>query len=163
MDHRVGAMNESRSTRTLQATRRETLGHLGGAAVLAAVAAIVPGERLLAHEATLIAGEVSGDRYTVIRIRKVRADRSGEELTALVEAGFIPQLRELPGFVSYVVLWNAETRNWITIGTFTDKEAGDESSSIAAAFGESSGTRGFVEGDPIVIDGSVLLAAEGGK
>jgi hypothetical protein len=127
--------------------------------VLAAFAAIAPGERVLAHEATPMAGGGAGGQYTVIRIRKVKADRSGEELTALVEAGFVPQVRELPGFVSYVVLWNAETRNWVTIGTFTDKEAAAESTAVAAAFGESSGTRDYVEGDPIVVEGTVALAA----
>jgi hypothetical protein len=159
VDHPIEALKEARPTRTLRATRRETLGHLGGTAVLAAFAAIVPGDRLLAQEATPMAGEGSGGRYTVIRIRKVKADRSGEDLTALVEAGFVPQVRELPGFVSYVVLWNAETRDWVTIGTFTDQAAAVESTSVAAAFGESSGTRDYVEGDPIVVEGAVALAA----
>jgi len=144
-------------------TRRQTLGHLGGAVVLTAFAAIAAGDRALAHDATPVAGDGAEGRYTVIRIRKVKADRSGEDLTALVETGFVPQLRELPGFVSYVVLWNDETRNWVTIGTFTDQAAAAESTVIAAAFGESSGTRDFVEGDPIVVEAAVALSAVNGE
>ena len=147
------------------ASRREALRRLGSGAALAALAAlapVVPDRRVLPHEATPEAGERVVGQYTVVRVRKVKPDRSGEELTAKVEADFVPQLEALRGFVSYVVLWKAESRDWITIGTFTDKAAADESTSLAATFGRSSGTHDFVEGDPIVVEGEVALASATG-
>ena len=159
MNERVETTKRARPART---TRRETLGRLGSGAALAALVAMLAGGRVLAHEATPAAGEGSAGRYTVIRIRRVKADRSSEELTTIVEEGFVPLVRELPGFVSYVVLWNAETRDWVAISTFTDRAAAEASTAAAAAFGTSSGTNDYVEGDPIVVEGAVLLTvAEG--
>jgi hypothetical protein len=106
------------------ASRRETL-RLGSGAALAALIAALSGGRVLAHDATPEAGPGSVGNYSVIRIRKIKADASGEEVTARVEEGFVPLIREMPGFVSYVVLWNAETRDWVSISTFTDKAAAD--------------------------------------
>ena len=162
MNVRIGT---TKGTWPDSASRRETLRRLGSGVALAALTALlpaVPGHRVLAHSGTPAADQGSVGQYTVIRIRKVKPDRSGKELTAMVEAGFVPQLKRLRGFVSYVVLWNAETRDWVTIGNFADKAAADESTSLAAAFGTSSGTRDFVDGDPIVVEGAVALAtAEG--
>jgi hypothetical protein len=126
----------TRGTGASRATRRETLGrlgHLGG-------------------------GMAVAGGYAVLRIRRVKPDHSGDELNALVETGFVPQVRALPGFVSYIVLWNAETRDWVSISTFTDKPAAERSTEVATAFGEASGTRDFVEGDPIVVEAAVVIA-----
>ena len=138
-------------------------GRLGSGVALAALAAAMPGSRVLAHEATPAAGEGSvrplhGDPDQEGQSRPLGrgADRAGR-------SGLRAADQELPGFVSYVILWNAETRDWVSIGTFTDKSAADESTATAADFGISSGTRDYVEGDPIVVEGVVVLAAgEGG-
>ena len=135
---------------------------LSSGVALVALASALSGGRVLAHEATPATGPGSVGQYTVIRIRKVRADASGEEVTARVEAAFVPLIREMPGFVSYAVLWNTETRDWVSISTFTDKAAADESTERAAAFGDSSGTSEMTEGDPIVVEGMVALAAAAG-
>jgi hypothetical protein len=155
MNERIETARETGPVRT---TRRETLGQLGGGAALAALAAAMSGKRVLATQATPAAGAMPAGAYTTLRIRKVKPDHSGDELNALVETGFVPQVTALPGFISYVALWNAETRDWVSISTFTDQAAADESTEVAAAFGTASGSRDYVDGDPIVVEGAVVIA-----
>ena len=133
----------------------------GGGLTLAALA-LGLGTPILAQEATPGPTDDAGleGRYGVIRVRRLKIDRSNDELTALVRDGFLPLLREVPGFVSYAILWNAETRDWAAISLFADKSGSDESNARAAAWGVESGAVDFTEGDPIVIEGTVVVAVE---
>ena len=139
-------------------TRREALGRLGGGVALAALASAALGGRVLAQSATPDAEGIEGS-YTVIRLRKVKPDKSAEELTAMVREGFVPLVQEIPGFVSYFIVHNSETRDWAAVGVFADKAGADESTARAAEWGQG-GASDYVEGDPTVVEGGVVVAAE---
>lgn len=144
-----------------ETTRREALRRVGGGVALAALASAALGGRVVAQSATPDADGIEGS-HAVIRLRKVKPDRSGEELSALVREGFVPLVREVPGFVSYFVVWNAETRDWAAVGVFADKAGADESTSRAAEWGQAQrggGANDYVEGDPTVVEGEVVFAA----
>ena len=140
------------------ANRRAVVRQLGGGVALAALAGAGVFGRTLAQEATPEAGEGLAGRYAVIRLRKVKPNRSPEELAALVREGFLPLVREVPGFVAYFVVANAETRAWAAVGVFADKAGADESTARAAEWGQG-GANDFVEGDPVVIEGEIAVAA----
>jgi hypothetical protein len=141
-------------------TRRAVALRAGGGLALAGLA-LGLGRPIVAQEATPGPTDDAElvDRYGVIRVRKLKADRSAEELTVLVQEGFVPLLREVPGFVSYAILWNAETRDWAAISLFADRAGAAESNARAAAWGAESGAIDFTEGDPLVVEGTVVVAA----
>lgn len=102
-------------------------------------------------------GENPAGSYVVVRSRKLKAGRSGDELLGLVEEGFLPLVIGVPGFIAYLAVANAETRDQFSIGIYADKMGADESTSRAAEWGKQ-GAGEYVEGDPIVIEGSLALA-----
>jgi hypothetical protein len=150
--------NEGADIQLEGSTRRDAIRRAGGGLALAGLA-LGFGKPLLAQEATPEAGEGLEGSYVVIRVRKLKADRSGEELADLVRNEFLPLLRLIPGFVSYTVFWNAETRDWAAIGVFADKAGADESNNEAMTWGFESGATDFTEGDPIVIEGEIAVAS----
>ena len=94
----------------------------------------------------------------VIRSRTLKPDRSGAELLDLIREGFVPLLEAAPGFVAYLAAANEETRDQFSIGVFESEEGAEESTRIAAEWG-AQGAADFVEGDPVVIAGTIALAA----
>jgi hypothetical protein len=153
--------DESSNPLASATNRRETLRRCG-VGVLAALAAGGTGGRILAQEATPRAtpsadGPEGG--YAVIRLRSLKPDRLPEDLTSLVRTGFLPLLRQIPGFVSYDIVWNEVTRDWTAIGIFADRAGAEESNRRAAEWGPRSGASDLVEGEPVVIEGAILLAA----
>lgn len=145
-----------------ETTRRGALKLGGGVALAGLLAAGFGGGRVVAQEASSEAGEASDGlegRYLVVRLRQVKADRSVDELIALIRDGFVPLVRTVPGFVSYVVIANPETRDQLSIGIFADKAGADESTRRAAEWGQQ-GASDFVEGDPLVVEGPIDIAAE---
>lgn len=77
----------------------------------------------------------------------MKPEFSAEELTRTVRDGFLPIVREAPGFAAYFVVANEEARTWISIGIFADKAGSDESTERAIEFGQR-GTHDWVEPDP---------------
>ena len=148
-----------------ETTRRGAL-KLGGGAALAMLAATGRGNVMAAQEsspeATPAAGDGQEGRYIVIRSRKIKPDRSAAELIALIREGFVPLVRAVPGFVSYVVVANPDTCDQASIGVFADKAGADESTRLAAEWGQL-GAADFVEGDPTVVEGTIDIAAEAGS
>jgi hypothetical protein len=147
---------------TGETTRRGALKLAGGVA-LSAFAGAGPGRAALAQEATPVASPAGGDgltgNYVVIRIRTVKPDRSADELMALIQDGFVPLLEDVPGFVWYVAGANTETRGQFSVGVFEDEAGAAESNRRAAEWGEL-GAAEFVEGDPVVYEGVIGVAAE---
>ncbi len=77
-----------------------------------------------------------------------------EELATLVESGFLPILRSVPGFLEYFLV---ETDEGLTsISVFTD-EAGAEESTRRAADWVEQNLAGFFNGPPTVTAGNVWL------
>jgi hypothetical protein len=145
-----------------ETTRRGALKLAGGAALLAWAGAGA-GRVARAEEASPVASPAGGNgldgKYVVIRIRKVKPDRSVDELMALIQDGFVPLLEEVPGFDWYVAGASPETRDFFSIGVFADEAGAAESTRRAAEWGKL-GTADFVEGDPSVYQGVIGVAAE---
>ena len=114
-----------------ETTRRVALKLAGGAALLA-FAGAGSGRASLGQEASPVASPAGGDglngKYVVIRIRTVKPDRSAEELMALIQDGFVPLLKDVPGFIWYVAGANPETRGQFSVGVFADEAGAAESS-----------------------------------
>ena len=158
-------MNASRQGRRNVArratTRRGALKLAGGMALLAFAAS--GSNQTVAQEASPVASPAGGNdlngKYVVIRIRTVKPDRSADELMALIRDGFVPLVQDVPGFVWYVAGVNPETRGQFSVGVFADKAGAAESTRRAAEWGKL-GAADFVEGDPIVYEGVIGVAAE---
>jgi hypothetical protein len=80
-------------------------------------------------------------------------------LAALVSEGFVPFLRETTGFRQYATIWNEDTRQWSAISIFVDKAGADESTAKAQAWAAEN-VADYVEADPAVIEGQILVYAE---
>lgn len=112
------------------------------------------GGKVFAQEATPVAATTLVGAYSVVRVRKVRPEFSATALAQEVGEGFVPIVREVPGFVSYFVVADEEQRSWVSVGIFADKAGAEESTRRAVAFGQQ-GTHDWVEGDPIIIEGPI--------
>ena len=81
--------------------------------------------------------------------------RNVDEVTRRVESGFVPLLRQAPGFVEYYWL-NAGNGRVVSVGIFEDQASAEASTRIAANY-----VRQFlyelVRNPPEVIEGEVLL------
>ncbi len=145
-----------------ETTRRVALKLAGGAALLA-LAGAGAGRAALAQEASPVASPAGGNglngKYVVIRIRRVKPDRSTDELMTLIQEGFVPLLQEVPGFIWYVAGANPETRDFFSVGVFADEAGAAESTQRAAEWGQL-GTADFVVGEPSVYEGMIGVAAE---
>ena len=144
--------------RSSETTRREALRTLGAGALLAMLGVTGAGMAAGAQDATPAPGDELEGGYAVIRIRQVKPEYSAEELARTVREGFLPVVRDVPGFVAYFVIANEEARTWISIGIFADKAGSDESTTRAIEFGQL-GTHDWVEPNPIIVDGVVGAAA----
>lgn len=137
--------------------RREALRAGGG--LLAALAAIGLGGRVIAQEASPVANGAIG-RYVVIRTRTVKPDKQHEELVTINETQFVPIIKAIPGFVSYTVIYNAESRAWTAISVYTDKAGADASTQAAADFIANSVVNTYwVDPAPVVVDGTIIVDA----
>lgn len=139
------------------ATRRDTLRTIGGGSLALLALAGLAG-RATAQDATPQARTTLQGTYAVARVRRVKPEFSASEVSQSVAEGFVPVVQEVPGFVSYFVIADDEQHSWVSIGIFTDKAGADESTKRAMAFGQQ-GTDEMVEGDPIIIEGTIDVAA----
>jgi hypothetical protein len=92
--------------------------------------------------------------YVAIRRYRVPFDMI-DEVNQQVEAGFLPLLKQRPGFVEYYWL-NAGNGFLVSVGMFESKEAAEESTEMAANY-----VRQFLpalaRNPPEVTEGEVLL------
>jgi hypothetical protein len=134
-------------------SRRSAVLHLGsgGLAVLLA-SGVIP---VAAEEASPMAGTPAGGRaYLAARQYQLAPGHTMEELAAVVESGFLPIIRQVPGFLEYFLVETDE--GVLSISTFTD-QAGAEESTRRAADWVSQNLAGFFTGPPTVTIGSVWL------
>jgi quinol monooxygenase YgiN len=139
-----------------EATRRDALRTAGGG-VLALLAFLQVDSQVMAQPATPLAGSSLRGAYAVARVRKVKPDYAASEVSASVAAGFVPIVQEVPGFISYFVIADDAQGSWVSVGIFTDRAGAEESTRRAMAFGQQ-GTDEMVEGDPIIIEGTIEIA-----
>jgi hypothetical protein len=146
-------------------TRRQTLRYFGGGTILAALATAGLGGLASAQgDATPAAGD-DGTReglYVVVRTWAFKPDKSADELAALVREGFVPIISDTPGFREYFNVWNADTRQWMAVSVFADKAGADESTARAQDWATEH-VADYVEADPTVVDGQIVLYYAGAK
>lgn len=70
--------------------------------------------------------------YATLRIYEM-ASEWDDELTRQIDEGFLPALKELPGFVSYQAL-SAGSRVFASVTVMTDRAAAAASDRLAAQF-----------------------------
>ena len=100
----------------------------------------------------------AGRAYLAIRQYQLAPGRTMEELTGLVESGFIPILQQVPGFREYLLVESDEGLQSISV--FTDQAGAEESTRRAADWVQENLT-GYFTGPPTVTTGSVWLHAVG--
>jgi hypothetical protein len=139
-------------------SRRSALA--GGVAGLGALT-LAGATTVLAQSATPASGEGLEGNYVVVRTRVMAQGKSVEELTTAIRTGLVPIIKQIPGFVEYYIVQNAETRQRSSVSIFKDKAGADESTSKAGDFLKTNNLTGYYEDvNPVVVDGSVLLFAD---
>jgi hypothetical protein len=133
-------------------SRRRAVLRLGSGGLAALLAGVVISAA--AQEASPMAGTAADRAYLAIRQYELAPDHTMEELHAAVESGFMPIVRDVPGFQEYFLV---ETDDGvISISVFTD-QAGAEDSTARAADWVGQNLAGFFAGPPVVTTGSVWL------
>jgi hypothetical protein len=139
-------------------SRRSALA--GGAVGLGALT-LAGASTVLAQSATPAAGEGLEGNYVVIRTRVMAEGKSVEELTTQIRNGLVPIIKQIPGFVEYYIVQNADTRQRSSVSIFKDKAGADESTAKAGDFLKANNLTGYYEDvNPVVVDGAVLLFAD---
>jgi hypothetical protein len=123
----------------------------GGLAVLLANN-LVP---VAAQEASAMTGTpAAGRAFLAMRQYQLAPGHTMEELSALVESGFLPIVQQVPGYQEYVLIETGD--GVISISVFAD-QAGAEASTARAADWVQQSLTGFFTGPPAVTTGSVWL------
>lgn len=121
-------MKDARVTvATARLSRRAALPRLGVAALLATTTA--QAEPAGAHDATLEA-ESRRAGYVVIRRYRLLLGASYAEITRLVESDLMPSMREIPGFIEYILVEPGGDEH-IVVSIFADQASADASAVLA--------------------------------
>lgn len=112
-----------------------------------------------AQEASPAAVTAAADRaFLAIRTYQLTPGHTVEELAAMVESGFVPILREVPGFQRYFLV---ETGDGVAaISVFANQAGADESTQRAADWVQQN-LAGYFTGPPAVTTGSVWIEGSG--
>jgi hypothetical protein len=123
----------------------------GGLAVLLA-SNLVPA---VAQESSAMTGTpAAGRAYLAMRQYQLASGHTMEELSALVESGFLPIVQQAPGYQEYFLIETGD--GVISISVFADQAGAEESTARAADWVQQS-LAGFFTGPPAVTTGSVWL------
>jgi hypothetical protein len=112
-------------------TRRAAMPRLGAAAVAAAFGAR-QAAGVQARQATPAAGTAG---YLVTRRYRLKPGSTYEELTRRVNEGFVPIIREVPGFVEYLLVEPGDGTH-LAVSIFADQAGADESTQRAGGWAE---------------------------
>jgi hypothetical protein len=141
-------------------TTRRTALRLASGGVASALLVVRAGDRATAQEATPTAELATQNGYAVMRTRVVKVDASTEDLTTVVQDGFVPIVRQIPGFIDYYIVQNFETRERTSVSIFTDKAGTEESTKQASAFVQDQGLTDYYEdATPIITQGQIVVTA----
>jgi hypothetical protein len=141
------------SSESAALSRRSAVLRLGsgGLAVLLA-SNLVP---VAAQKASPMTGTpAAGRAFLAMRQYQLAPGHTMEELSALVESGFLPIVQQVPGYQEYVLIETGD--GVISISVFADQAGAEESTARAADWVQQSLT-GFFTGPPAVTTGSVWL------
>jgi hypothetical protein len=139
-------------------SRRAATVRIGGSGL----AALLAGNLLpaAAQETSPAAGTAEAERpYVVVRQYQFAPGHTMADLIDAVTTGFIPIVREVPGFIEYFFV--ETTDGVLTIGVFKDPAGAEESTQRAADWIEENLT-GFYAGPPTVTTGTIWLHEESG-
>ena len=96
--------------------------------------------------------------YAVIRLRRPNPGWPVAEVLARIGEGYVPLVREIPGFVAYLGSADPASGAQAYVGVFADKAGADESTRLAREW-LAENAYDFFEGDPTVAEGVVGAAA----
>ena len=146
------------STATAALSRRSAVLRLGSGVLAVLLASgVIPAA---AQEASPMAGTpAAGRAYLATRLYQLAPGHTMEELAEVVESGFLPIIRQVPGFLEYFLVETGE--GVISISVFADQAGAEESTTRAADWVQQNLT-GFFTGPPTVTTGSVWLHDAGG-
>jgi hypothetical protein len=153
-----GEFSVGASSRLAALSRRSAVLRLGGGGLAALLASsLIPAA---AQEVSPTAGTpTAGRAYVAIRQYQLASGHTMEELSALVESGFMPILKQVPGFREYFLIETTEGLQSISV--FADQGGADESTRRAADWVQQN-LAGFFTDPPTVTTGSVWLHDVGG-
>ena len=144
---------ECTSSGSAALSRRSAVLRLGSGGLAALLAGSVIS--VAAQEASPMAGTpAAGRAYLVTRQYQLAPGHTIEELAAVVESGFLPILRSVPGFLEYFLV--GTDGGVLSISVFTEQAGMDESTRRAADWVQQA-LAGFFTGPPTVTTGSVWL------
>jgi len=146
--------------RVLRLSRRAAIRRMGGG--LAATLAAFGGRVAIAEDAGTPAASgtpalpAGTGLYAAVRRYQLAKGKSLDELVRLVETGFVPIVRAVPGFVEYYLIVDAATGAQVSVSIFQSKAAADESTQRAAAW-VAANVASFNEGPPEVTAGALRI------
>lgn len=112
-------------------TRRVAMPRLGAAAIVAAFGARQVASAQ-ARQATPAAGSAG---YLVTRRYRLKPGATYEELTRRINEGFVPIIREVPGFIEYLLVEPGDGTH-LAVSIFVDQAGADESTQRARGWAE---------------------------
>lgn len=149
----------------IQGVTRRAVFKVGGGLAVAALqlSGNAIGRRAVAaQEASPAASPSAGSdlegRYVAVRIRTLMGDLETEDVLATIEEGFIPLVEAAPGFVAYLGVADPSSRDSAYVNVFADKTGADESTRVGGEWLQENEYE-FFEGEPIVIEGTIGVAA----
>lgn len=139
-------------------SRRTALAGIGGGAAMAAALSMLrmtPGVSAQSGDGTPESG--GSGNYIVIRQYQLMDGVDAAEIMQQIQDGFVPIIRDVPGFVAYYYLHEPETGATASISIFADK-AGSEESTLQAAGWIEEHFEGIYEGPPEVMAGTLGIS-----
>lgn len=144
-------------TSTSAPNRRDLIKAGGG--VFAALAGMSLVTRVSAHDGTPEAGRDLNGHYGITRTYVVAEDADLDTLIGIVNE-YAAIIAASPGFDSYSILYNDETRVWTAVALFDTAENAQASTESAAAFVEEHALGSYFEAPtPVVVEGRVIVNA----
>jgi hypothetical protein len=142
-------------------SRRAALRRAGATAALPTLALLGHAVPARARQATPVTGAAEGvdpGWYAAIRRSRFREGVSSQDVARVVHEGFLPIVTEVPGFVAYYVVDDAQGGH-VTVSVFADPAGPAESSRRSAAWVPGA-LGGLVEGPAAVLaEGEVQVFA----
>ena len=135
--------------------RRAALARLSAAAAGLLAPVGVSGATFQRASAQTATPHASASAYTVIRRYQLLPDASMDDLVERVNAGFVPIVRQIPGFQEYLFV-DAGDGAHLTISLY-DNPSGAEQSTRDAASWAAENVAALIEGPPEVTAGWVRI------